>query len=335
MSVQITSLVWLLEFPSAGRKLVALYLADCADDLGRCWPAAKTIAARCGLSRDTVKEVIADLEASGLIAREPQFRRDGSQSSSITRFDLAKLEAESGKARAAMVKEAQEDRALSLAHAKPRGGGVENPPGGEGGKTPPPPKATIAPPQPTIAPAAPILAGGEGSFAPRGENHPGGRGEKTPPGGEKTTPQGGGKPPPLEPSRNRKVTKTPCSPPVGDDPNRAAAAVRVVIQSFAIVYQRRFRKQYLPDPKKDVKAAQALLAAGLDAPAIAARFEEATRTKGFWCSKVTTLPMLAERWNEVGGEIANVGNPAAMGGKADGQDTAQEWAQSIAEPPKP
>jgi hypothetical protein len=61
------SLVWDWSLP-ATEKLVALKLADCADDQGRnAWPAVATIAADCGLSRRGTQEVLRRLVTRGCI----------------------------------------------------------------------------------------------------------------------------------------------------------------------------------------------------------------------------------------------------------------------------
>lgn len=61
------SLVWGWSLPATD-KLVALKLADCADDQGRnAWPAVATIAADCGLSRRGTQEVLRRLVRRGCI----------------------------------------------------------------------------------------------------------------------------------------------------------------------------------------------------------------------------------------------------------------------------
>lgn len=67
MSVKVMSLVWGWSLP-ATEKLVALKLADCADDRGgNAWPAVATIATDCGLSRRGAQKVLDRLRERGCI----------------------------------------------------------------------------------------------------------------------------------------------------------------------------------------------------------------------------------------------------------------------------
>lgn len=67
VSVRVMSVVWEWPLP-ASEKLVALKLADCADDQGRnSYPAVATIAAVCGLTRRGVQKVLRRLEERGCI----------------------------------------------------------------------------------------------------------------------------------------------------------------------------------------------------------------------------------------------------------------------------
>lgn len=68
MSVHISSAVWKLALnPTA--KLILLRLADCADHDGKnAYPSVKTIASDCGLGESTVREHLAELRASGILA---------------------------------------------------------------------------------------------------------------------------------------------------------------------------------------------------------------------------------------------------------------------------
>lgn len=109
-------------------------------------------------------------------------------------------------------------------------------------------------------------------------------------------------------------------------PNLPSGGEKGVIQAFAEVYRTRFKRPYVPDPKKDVTAARSLLAAGLSAEEVAGVFNHATRTKGFWCSKVASLPDLAARWNDVQAEIQRATGAHA---EPDGGQTPAEWAKEI------
>ncbi len=62
-------------------KVVYLYLHDRMDKEKKAWPGIKTIATDLSLSRSTVKRAIKDLEAAGLIRKEPHYRENGSATS--------------------------------------------------------------------------------------------------------------------------------------------------------------------------------------------------------------------------------------------------------------
>lgn len=65
----------------ARAKTVYMYLKDRSDANGECWPAINTIARETSMSRSTVKRGIADLIRCGLLAKEPRYRENGSNSS--------------------------------------------------------------------------------------------------------------------------------------------------------------------------------------------------------------------------------------------------------------
>lgn len=106
---------------------------------------------------------------------------------------------------------------------------------------------------------------------------------------------------------------------------------KAMIRAFAGVFAQRFGRTYRPDPKEDVKAAHGLLARGLTVEDVAGAFEGAGRSRGWWSGKVTTLPELARKWNEVGAELAK---GAGTGKASDGIGTAEEWVDSLREEPK-
>jgi DNA-binding MarR family transcriptional regulator len=54
---------------SAHAKLVRLYLAKCADNGRKSWPSYNKIAKDCGISRDTAKRVINELEQKGWLKK--------------------------------------------------------------------------------------------------------------------------------------------------------------------------------------------------------------------------------------------------------------------------
>lgn len=95
----------------------------------------------------------------------------------------------------------------------------------------------------------------------------------------------------------------------------------------------RFRSRYVPNPKRDMAAALALVTAGLEPASVAARFTAATRVRGFWSSKCNALSILAERWNEIGAEIEQARTPVA-GAPGTSEGDAAEWARSIEELPE-
>lgn len=67
MSVRVMAVVWTWPLPSS-EKLVALKLADCADDDGgNSYPAVMTIATVCGLSRRGAQTILRKLETRGCI----------------------------------------------------------------------------------------------------------------------------------------------------------------------------------------------------------------------------------------------------------------------------
>lgn len=71
---------WAWETPTSGMtKLILLSLADGADkDSGLCWYKQATIAAHCGVSVETVRRSLRELEGLGLLETIPQQREDGS-----------------------------------------------------------------------------------------------------------------------------------------------------------------------------------------------------------------------------------------------------------------
>lgn len=88
MSVQ--AITWALgvECVSATEKAVLLVLANYADEAGRCWPSQKTVAKQACTSERTVRRMIRDLEARGILAREQRRRSDGSRSTDVIALAL-------------------------------------------------------------------------------------------------------------------------------------------------------------------------------------------------------------------------------------------------------
>jgi hypothetical protein len=60
MSVSVMAAVWTLDLPPR-EKLVLLALADCANDEGRCWPSASTLARKTGEGERTVRRAVQSL----------------------------------------------------------------------------------------------------------------------------------------------------------------------------------------------------------------------------------------------------------------------------------
>lgn len=95
MSVMISAAVWRMQFQDTSLKLVALALADQANDEGECWPYLESVAARVELSERSVQRHLSTLEANGLLEREARFSRKGTQTSNMFRFNLEAIPAPS------------------------------------------------------------------------------------------------------------------------------------------------------------------------------------------------------------------------------------------------
>lgn len=82
MSVRVSTWAW--KQPIGGnRKLVLLALADQANDAGCCWPAQSTLAAKCGISEETLRAHIVWLESEGFLGRDRRHRGDGARTSDL------------------------------------------------------------------------------------------------------------------------------------------------------------------------------------------------------------------------------------------------------------
>lgn len=77
--------------PNSGRKLVAISLADMANDDGECWPSLKRLAQRCDMTEDSVRDHLRHLEAIGLLSRSERFRDNRQMSNCYTFVDLESL----------------------------------------------------------------------------------------------------------------------------------------------------------------------------------------------------------------------------------------------------
>lgn len=86
MSVYISAVIWRRQFRTPSQKLVALKLADSANDNGITWPALRTLAEDCGLKPRQARQLISELEKEKLIRRDKRLRENGSQASNVYVF---------------------------------------------------------------------------------------------------------------------------------------------------------------------------------------------------------------------------------------------------------
>lgn len=69
MSIKLMTAVWASNLPS-GKKLVALALADCADDDGRCWPSVDPhLVQKCSMCARAIQGHLAALAQEGILTR--------------------------------------------------------------------------------------------------------------------------------------------------------------------------------------------------------------------------------------------------------------------------
>lgn len=86
MSVHVSSVVWQMEFSSPGMKLVALAMADMANDELECWPSIKSLVRRTNLGEKYVRQHVRTLCDDGVFFCEQRIRENGSHSSNLYRF---------------------------------------------------------------------------------------------------------------------------------------------------------------------------------------------------------------------------------------------------------
>ncbi|WP_300573522.1 helix-turn-helix domain-containing protein [Phenylobacterium sp.] len=86
MSVQAITLALALRDVSSSEKLVAIVLANYADEKGRAWPSQKTISEQTCLTPRTVRAALVSLCDRGIIEREERLRQDGSRSTDLITF---------------------------------------------------------------------------------------------------------------------------------------------------------------------------------------------------------------------------------------------------------
>lgn len=80
-----------MNFESSGLKLVALALADMANERGDCWPSKATLAQRCGLQWRYVRKCIVELTTLGLVSVTERFK-DNRQRSNVYTLHLKQHE---------------------------------------------------------------------------------------------------------------------------------------------------------------------------------------------------------------------------------------------------
>ncbi len=74
MSIKFSAEIWDMDL-SIAQKLVALSLADQANDEGVCWPSLDNLQRRTGLSRSGLLKVLAELKSMGLVAAQKRFQK--------------------------------------------------------------------------------------------------------------------------------------------------------------------------------------------------------------------------------------------------------------------
>jgi hypothetical protein len=67
MSIYAMTLVWRVTDLNQSQTLVALAIADHANDEGFCWPSIKTLATKSRLSERQVQRIIRELEDGGIL----------------------------------------------------------------------------------------------------------------------------------------------------------------------------------------------------------------------------------------------------------------------------
>ena len=88
MSVKQITAAWDLEMDSHAEKLVLIALADNANDEGECWPSIATLARKCDMTPNGVKNVIKRLAKKELVAVNRRKRNNGSDASNFYVLNL-------------------------------------------------------------------------------------------------------------------------------------------------------------------------------------------------------------------------------------------------------
>lgn len=88
MSIKAMNWAWTIQL-APSEKLLLLALADCADDLGICWPGMRLISKKCNISTRTAQRTIAKLISMELLSKESRFKGNGRQTSNSYRLILS------------------------------------------------------------------------------------------------------------------------------------------------------------------------------------------------------------------------------------------------------
>lgn len=88
MSIKAMNWAWSIQL-APSEKLLLLALADCADDLGICWPGMRLIAKKCNISTRTAQRTIGKLISMKLLSKESRFKGNGRQTSNSYRLMLS------------------------------------------------------------------------------------------------------------------------------------------------------------------------------------------------------------------------------------------------------
>jgi hypothetical protein len=91
MSIKLMTQVWESNVGPATKRLVLLALADSANDEGVCWPSVATIARKAGASKRRTEEVMAELVADRIVAKQARWN-----DSNVYTLSLADLPRDTG-----------------------------------------------------------------------------------------------------------------------------------------------------------------------------------------------------------------------------------------------
>lgn len=246
-------------------KLVLIALAHCHNhENGKCFPSIQYLVNVTGGCRRTIIAKISTLQAKGLIEVVPTYRQDGSQMNNAYRLNLT--------AGQMLAQSPDPDYSTptdaTLGGCKNSGGGVQ------------------------------LVRGGGASDARGGAN------QVSAPIYARASEQEENK----EENRNKPPTPLAGGIALGASTPRKRSAepspeAKALIQEFASTYGRHFRSSYVPNAKRDVPGANALVLAGVTVDELRTRADAAMRSKAFNCKRATTLALLAELWNNVGAEL--------------------------------